>query len=275
VITLTGTLSNSAALRGTQITNTATITASNDITAANNSSSARVALFNLTGHGPVTHALGVAVTANITASFDANVNPATVTTRTFTVRSSFRGIFTDTATVSGSGLTRNPSRDFFAGEQVQVVGTAAISSTGGAPLNPSQWGFTAGPVKPRCLVGFTDSGVVLTGVTSSSVAWGDYDKDGDLDILLAGDSSGGPVAKVYRKESGGFVDSGAALTGVYISSVAWGDYDNDGDLDILLTGFDFDGNSVAKIYRNGGGIFSDSGVGLDRRRRQQRGLGRL
>jgi uncharacterized repeat protein (TIGR01451 family) len=248
--------------RGTRISNTATITSSNDTTAANNSSSAKVALFNLTGHGPVTHALGVAVTANITASFDANVSPTTVTTRTFTVRSSFRGIFTDTATVSGSGLTRNPSRDFFAGEQVQVVGTAAISSTGGSPLNPSQWGFTAGPVKPRCLVGFTDSGAVLTGVASSSVAWGDYDKDGDLDILLAGESSGGPVAKVYRKESGGFVDSGAALTGVYISSVAWGDYDNDGDLDILLTGFDFDGNSVAKIYRNGGGIFSDSGVAL-------------
>jgi hypothetical protein len=168
-------------------------------------------------HSPVTHAVGVAVTANITASFDANVEPTTVTTRTFTVRSSFRGLFTDTATVSGSGLTRNPSRDFFAGEQVQVVGTAAISSTGGVPLNPTQWGFTAGPIKLRCLVGFADSGtaVVLTGVASSSVAWGDYDNDGDLDILLAGDSNGGPVAKVYRKESGGFVDSGAALTGVY------------------------------------------------------------
>jgi uncharacterized repeat protein (TIGR01451 family) len=96
VITLTGTLSNSVALGGTQITNTATITASNDITATNNSSSARVALFNLTSHSPVTHAVGVAVTANITAGFDANVNAATVTTRTFTVRSSFRGLFTDT-----------------------------------------------------------------------------------------------------------------------------------------------------------------------------------
>ena len=85
-------------------------------------------------HSPVTNAVGVNVTANITASFDANVEPTTVTTRTFTVRSSFRGLYTDTATVSGSGLTRNPSRDFFAGEQVQVVGTAAISSTGGAAL---------------------------------------------------------------------------------------------------------------------------------------------
>ena len=124
-------------------------------------------------HSPVTNAVGVNVTANITASFDGPLDAATVTTRTFTVRSSFRGLYTDTATVSGSGLTRNHSRDFFAGEQVQVVGTAAISSTGGAALKPAQGGFTAGPVKPRCLVGFTDSGVVLTGVASSSVAWGD------------------------------------------------------------------------------------------------------
>ena len=70
----------------------------------------------------------------ITAGFDADVNGATVTTRTFTVHSSFRGLYTDTATVSGSELTMNPSRDFFAGEQVQVVGTAAISSTSSAPV---------------------------------------------------------------------------------------------------------------------------------------------
>ncbi len=35
---------------------------------------------------------------------------------------------------------------------------------------------------------FTDIGAALTGVYWSSVAWGDYDNDGDLDILLAGDS---------------------------------------------------------------------------------------
>jgi uncharacterized repeat protein (TIGR01451 family) len=252
VITLTGTLSPSVALRGTQFTNTATITASNDITATNNSSSARVALFNLTSHSPVTHAVGVAVTANITAGFDANLNAATVTTRTFTVRSNFRGLYTDIATVSGSGLTRNPSRDFFAGEQVQVVGTANVRSTGGAPLRPTQWGFTAGPIKPRCFDGFVDSGPAddaLIGVETSSVAWGDYDNDGDLDILLTGNAGNSNlVAKVYRNDGGVFVAIDAAFTGVSYSSVAWGDYDNDGDLDILLTGAT--GSPVTRLYRN-------------------------
>ena len=34
---------------------------------------------------------------------------------------------------------------------------------------------------------FTEqTSIALTGVSSGSVAWGDYDNDGDLDILLAG-----------------------------------------------------------------------------------------
>ena len=36
---------------------------------------------------------------------------------------------------------------------------------------------------------FTEqTGIVLQGVGNSSVAWGDYDNDGDLDILLTGKS---------------------------------------------------------------------------------------
>ncbi|MCP4539013.1 MAG: VCBS repeat-containing protein, partial [Chloroflexi bacterium] len=57
----------------------------------------------------------------------------------------------------------------------------------------------------------------------SSVAWGDYDNDGDLDILLTGFDDWNPVSKVYRnKGDGTFEDSGISnLTGVYYSSVAW------------------------------------------------------
>ncbi len=84
---------------------------------------------------------------------------------------------------------------------------------------------------------FTDIGADLTGVHASSVAWGDYDNDGDLDILLTGDSISGGLSSVYRNDGGGtFTDIRAALTGVLFGSVAWGDYDNDGDLDILFTG---------------------------------------
>ncbi len=103
---------------------------------------------------------------------------------------------------------------------------------------------------------FADIGAGLTGVAFSSVAWGDYDNDGDLDILLTGGPSSGYIAKVYQNTNGVFTDIGAGLTGVTGSSAAWGDYDNDGDLDILLTGLVAGNNIIAKIYRNDGSIFN-------------------
>ncbi|MCX6335395.1 MAG: VCBS repeat-containing protein [Bacteroidia bacterium] len=113
--------------------------------------------------------------------------------------------------------------------------------------------------------------IILTGVYASSVSWGDYDNDGDLDILLTGSAGDlaynyNPVSKIYRNNGdNNFVEqTGILLTGVYWSSAAWGDYDNDGDLDILLTGLDNTNQSISKIYRNNGdNTFTEqSGIAL-------------
>ncbi|HSH03393.1 MAG TPA: FG-GAP-like repeat-containing protein [Anaerolineae bacterium] len=218
--------------------------------------------FNLTSHTPVTHALGVAVDTDITAIFETDVAPASVVSRSFAAHTGFGGLLTGTLSVTGNTITLNPNRDLFAGEQVQVIATADINSTDGLTLDPTQWGFTAGPVINRCVGGFTESVVGLTGVWQGSVAWGDYDNDGDLDILLTGwDSLNNRMAKVYQNNAGVFADIGAGLTGVQDGSVAWGDYDNDGDLDILLSGENA-GISVAKVYQNNVGVFADIGAGL-------------
>jgi hypothetical protein len=101
---------------------------------------------------------------------------------------------------------------------------------------------------------FTEqASILLEGVYHSSVAWGDYDNDGDLDILLTGDNGTSPVSKIYRNNGNNtFTEqTNIVLTGVKNSSVSWGDYDNDGDLDILLTGLSGSGY-VSEIYRNNG-----------------------
>ncbi len=79
------------------------------------------------------------------------------------------------------------------------------------------------------------------------MAWGDYDNDGDLDILLTG--LGPSISRIYRNDGGTFTDIEAGLPGVNFSSVAWGDYDNDDDLDILLTG-QSGSEDITRIYRN-------------------------
>jgi len=97
------------------------------------------------------------------------------------------------------------------------------------------------------------TGIKLTGIFKGSVAWGDYDNDGDLDILLTGKAGYSiNISKIYRNDGNDTFTEQAeiSLNGVYYSSVAWGDYNNDGDLDILLTGVDDSYAHISKIYKN-------------------------
>ncbi len=82
--------------------------------------------------------------------------------------------------------------------------------------------------------GYTDIGAGLLGALDGSVSWGDYDNDGDLDLLVGGQTD------VYRNDGGGtftrlaidFLGPGGPGGG---TQAAWGDYDGDGDLDIATS----------------------------------------
>ncbi|MFO7033127.1 hypothetical protein B9T07_25595, partial [Limnospira fusiformis CCALA 023] len=104
--------------------------------------------------------------------------------------------------------------------------------------------------------------ISLTGVGYSSVATGDFNGDGDIDILLTGrDSGNNPISRVYLNDgSGGFTEAtNISLTGVGYSSVATGDFNGDGDIDILLTGEDSDSGFISQVYLNdGSGGFTEA-----------------
>jgi len=90
------------------------------------------------------------------------------------------------------------------------------------------------------------------GVSYSSIAFGDYDNDGDLDIALTGDDGSSYRFIIFRNENGIFtqiLEPMGANLGVRYSSITFGDYDNDGDLDIALTGHN-GGNPRFIIFRN-------------------------
>jgi hypothetical protein len=110
---------------------------------------------------------------------------------------------------------------------------------------------------------FTNINAGMQDLGYSWATWGDYDKDGDLDVILCGDpGSTIPVTKIYRNDNGVFTDINTTIPGLNYSSAEWGDYDGDGDLDLLMTGRDNTGNPLSRIYRNDNGIFNNSGISL-------------
>ena len=122
----------------------------------------------------------------------------------------------------------------------------------------------AGPGSSICDVLRNDGGGRFTainsgmrGVWGGSVAWGDYDNDGDLDLLVVGSGT----ATIYRNDEGSFTDIGPGLTGVYFGCAAWGDYDGDGRLDLALAGWT-GSQRICRIYQNDGDSFFDIDAGL-------------
>lgn len=104
----------------------------------------------------------------------------------------------------------------------------------------------------------------LVGLTRSDTELGDYDQDGDLDLLIAGSTGSVNITRLYTNNGSGiFTASSVTLAPVSQGDLAWLDFDIDGDLDIVLTGLS-DTGSEARIYRNNGsGVFAEiSGTGL-------------
>ncbi|MBV5333859.1 VCBS repeat-containing protein, partial [bacterium] len=103
---------------------------------------------------------------------------------------------------------------------------------------------------------FMDVEPALIGASLATAAWGDYDNDGEADILLTGQNVGCGIlsSMVYHNEGSTlFTDINADLDGAERGSAAWGDYDNDGDLDILISGITGSGTPATRLYANNAG----------------------
>ena len=93
---------------------------------------------------------------------------------------------------------------------------------------------------------FTNTGIAFPYTTVA--AWGDYDTDGDPDLLTAGGES-----RILRNDRISFSITVPDMPGGAVGSVVWGDYDRDGDLD-ALTGTR---ESGVRLYRNdSNGVFA-------------------
>jgi hypothetical protein len=121
----------------------------------------------------------------------------------------------------------------------------------------------------------------LYGIRTRSLAWGDWDNDGDLDLATGGGSDDGyycgAFLKVYENDGGNLkLDPANNLGWEWIdpdgnekstdkpASLTWGDWNGDGNLD-LFVGINAGGGYGGKnrVYENtGGGLAFDPGKGI-------------
>ena len=111
---------------------------------------------------------------------------------------------------------------------------------------------------------FEDSGISnLTPLKNGKISWGDYDNDGDLDLLMGGFGLDNiPTIKIFTNNgdntfSDVFPSNGFVFTSGGFGDVQWGDYDNDGDLDVLTSGIQAFGNPgtvLVTLFQNNEGL---------------------
>ncbi len=97
----------------------------------------------------------------------------------------------------------------------------------------------------------------LVGVAGGSMDWGDFDNDGDPDLILTGQDDATIYTRLYKNDNGSLTDSGIRLPLTSVGDAKFGDYDGDGDLDLILTAVHTAEGFATALLRNDGGTFTE------------------
>jgi hypothetical protein len=202
----------------------------------------------ITARNPARNAVAAPVAGPVTVQFSTVINAASAANvRVF--GSQRRGL--RPGTLSGAGTTSlsfQPTQAFAPGEQVSVTLPATVLGTNGVAARPEVYQFYAaagaGPAD------FAGGPTLSLPGQPGSVAAGDVDNDGDLDLVAANGA-----ASIRLNDGTGTFSAAADLTAPAsgtVTGVALADVNGDGDLDLLTTG-----NGRLDTWHNtGGGSFA-------------------
>ncbi len=145
---------------------------------------------------------------------------------------------TDMGATWGAQNNPNPSSTYNSIYMIDA-NTGYIGGSTGILLKTTNGG---GSVVVPCFTKITDQSIVNDNSYSQGCAWGDYDNDGDQDLVVTSyndvcQSCNFPIL-LYRNDGGNFTK---ILTGPIATEItrsmgcSWGDYDNDGRLDLFVS----------------------------------------
>ena len=160
---------------------------------------------------------------------------------------------------NGDG-TFQAALDFAAGPSPRSVAVGDINGDGKLDLVVANWGWPGDPGNVSVLLGNGDGTFqaplnIGAGDFPVSVAVGDFNGDGKLDLAVANQNDPGPgtVSVLLGIGDGTFLPAVAFRAGTYPTYVAASDVNGDGRLDLVVA--DGASNTVAVLLGTGTGIF--------------------
>jgi hypothetical protein len=218
---------------------------------------------------PAQNALSVPTSANISVTFEIDMDETSFSSSTFVVTSRSAGHIEGAITYDHPSRTAmfDPNGDFYAGEPVTVTLTPDIKSSSGEALDRSfVWLFTTA-VSEESDGKFPLHVDYPVADHTTSIFGADFDGDGDIDlaaghhyVILAGNGYDGDIyyediSILLNNGNGAFtVDTQYEITANPVDICA-GDFDTDGDVDLASVAHSY--STVTILNNDGNADFSD------------------
>jgi len=210
---------------------------------------------------PVRNELDVPLTANVSATFNIDMDSLTINGASFRVMSRLIGGVQGMLTYDNDTRTVyfDPDNNFAVGDIINVCLTTDIESSHGIPLaHGFSWWFTA--EVPRSIGEFND--YLFYGASDGAYAifGAEFEGDNDIDIVTA-NTDADNITVFFNNGDGTMTLDSTYDVGVNPKSVFASDFDNDGDMDIAVS--NAGSNNVIILFNDGSGTFSETRASYD------------
>jgi hypothetical protein len=110
---------------------------------------------------------------------------------------------------------------------------------------------------------FSSGNYVLDSLAYGDMKWGDYDNDGDQDLLSIGAREDGTlVTTLLQNNNNSFTPIATPFFNAQQGSISFIDFDNDNDLDVFISGTNDSYNPQSALYTNNNGLFTEVFLGI-------------
>jgi hypothetical protein len=202
---------------------------------------------------PVQNKLNIPLTSNIIAYFNQNMNSSTLDGNNVTFYGSVTGKNQGTITYNSSNYSMQivPTSPFKYGELINTTLDTGIKTSSGISISPFVWNFTT-MTEPSNMI-FNQTGTIGVGNFPWEVHSGDFDSDGDIDLVVA-NSVTNTISVLKNNGAGVFSLSTSVGAGSSPYNFETGDLDGDGDLDLIVSSYG--SGSVTILKNDGAGTFT-------------------